>query len=453
MVIVAAGRAARPHQFTGAADDTRAGDCPFCPGFEDATPPEVARTGAGEAGDPDWRVRVFPNLYPIVGGANAGPGTTGVHEVVALSPGHAASLGELDDTHAAEVFLVVRDRVRTHLAAGHAFGLAIVNHRRAAGASIAHPHAQVFALDLVPPAVEGAVARFADAGDDLVLLDARAGYPVLDDADAIPGVLAWSPYAASSPALVRIAHEHAGPDFAAATDEQVIAVAHATRAVLARLHAWLADPPYNLVVHTAPPGTARGRLPLVRGDHAESFGGGGIRAGHRGVGEHHAPRAGRRRPPRDHPGMTATIRIAVMIDAPPDAVWRAVERIETHTEWMADAESITFRSEAHSGVGAAFDCVTRVGPLHTTDHFVVTRWDPSVAMGIEHRGAVTGTGEFVLTPFDDGTATQFSWEESLRFPWWLGGPVGEVAGKPVLERIWRGNLRRLKTIVERGPVA
>jgi uncharacterized protein YndB with AHSA1/START domain len=151
--------------------------------------------------------------------------------------------------------------------------------------------------------------------------------------------------------------------------------------------------------------------------------------------------------------MTATIRIAVVIDAPPDAVWRAVERIDTHTEWMADAESTTFRSDTHAGVGAAFDCVTRVGPLHTTDRFVVTRWDPAVAMGIEHHGAVTGTGEFVLTPVDDGRATQFSWAESLRFPWWLGGLAGEVAGKPVLERIWRGNLRRLKTIVERGPVA
>ena len=45
---------------------------------------------------------------------------------------------------------VLRDRVRTHLAAGHAFAFAILNHLRGAGASIAHPHAQVFALDLVP---------------------------------------------------------------------------------------------------------------------------------------------------------------------------------------------------------------------------------------------------------------------------------------------------------------
>ena len=142
-----------------------------------------------------------------------------------------------------------------------------------------------------------------------------------------------------------------------------------------------------------------------------------------------------------------------MIDASPADVWEAVEEIETHVEWMADAEKITFRSDAHAGVGAAFDCLTVVGPLRTTDHFVVTRWDPGVAMGIEHRGAVTGTGEFTLAPVDDGRTTQFTWEEVLTFPWWMGGPVGEVAGKPVLERVWKGNLRRLKTKVERAPLA
>ena len=155
--------------------------------------------------------------------------------------------------------------------------------------------------------------------------------------------------------------------------------------------------------------------------------------------------------------MSTTIHIAVMIDADPDTVWRAVERIESHVDWMADAETITFRSDAHSGVGAEFDCLTKVGPLRTTDRFVVTRWDPGVAMGIEHRGAVTGTGEFTLTPVDGpggaGAGTQFTWKETLRFPWWLGGPVGEVAGKPVLELIWKGNLRRLKAKVEQPSVA
>jgi uncharacterized protein YndB with AHSA1/START domain len=146
--------------------------------------------------------------------------------------------------------------------------------------------------------------------------------------------------------------------------------------------------------------------------------------------------------------VSVTIHICTTIARPPDHVWRALERIETHTEWMLDAERITFRSERHEGVGAEFDCLTRVGPLHTTDRFVVTRWEPGVAMGIEHTGAVTGVGEFRLRPLAGGDSTQFCWEETLTFPWWLGSLAGERVGRPVLQRIWEGNLRRLKARVE-----
>jgi UDPglucose--hexose-1-phosphate uridylyltransferase len=258
VVIVAAGRAARPHQFASSTgptpDEERDGPCPFCPGNERETPPEHGRTGEGAPDAPGWRVRVFPNLYPIVGGEGAGPGATGAHEVVALSPDHHASFAQLDPNQAAEVFTVLRDRVRAQVDAGHAFALAIVNHRRAAGASIAHPHAQVLALDFVPPVVAAGLERFRDAGEDLVLADAHAGSTLFDDdtAAAHPGVLAWSPYAAASPGMVRVALADAGPSFGAATDAQADAMGRAAREVLARLGAWMVDPPYNLVVHTAP---------------------------------------------------------------------------------------------------------------------------------------------------------------------------------------------------------
>jgi UDPglucose--hexose-1-phosphate uridylyltransferase len=253
-VIVAAGRAARPHQFAAAPDADRGGKCPFCPGNETDTPPERHRTGHGAPDAPGWRVRVFPNLYPIVGGPHAGSGATGAHEVVALSPDHSSSFAALTDDGAAEVFCVLRDRVHAHLETGHAFALAIVNHRRAAGASIAHPHAQVLALDFVPPLVAAGIERFRAADEDLVLADARAGTSLFDDAIASrhPGVLAWSPHAAASPGMVRIALADAGASFAAASDAQVETAGRAVREVLARLSVWMHDPPYNLVVHTTP---------------------------------------------------------------------------------------------------------------------------------------------------------------------------------------------------------
>jgi UDPglucose--hexose-1-phosphate uridylyltransferase len=241
-VIVAAGRAARPVTFAARPGERRAEapDCPFCPGQESQTPPEVARTGTGEAGTPGWRVRVFPNLFPIVE----------THEVVALSPAHGRSLAQLDDDEVVELFTVMRDRVRAHLAAGHAYAVAIVNHLRPAGASIEHPHAQVFALDSVPAAVVERIARFGDAERDLVRDDADPAELVVARAPA----RAWCPSASTSSYLVRVAHEAAGPAFDTADDDVLAATAVTARDVLARYDAALGDPPYNLVVHTAPPG-------------------------------------------------------------------------------------------------------------------------------------------------------------------------------------------------------
>jgi hypothetical protein len=141
------------------------------------------------------------------------------------------------------------------------------------------------------------------------------------------------------------------------------------------------------------------------------------------------------------------IRVAIDIDAPPPVVWAAVEPIERHVEWMADAEAIRFTSESTRGVGTAFDCDTKVGPFRLTDQMLVTEWEPNLAMGIEHHGLVTGRGRFTLErlPLD---RTRFTWAETLVFPVKMGGAAGAFASKPVLTAVWRRNLRRLKQIVE-----
>ncbi|MFN8037060.1 MAG: DUF4921 family protein [Acidimicrobiia bacterium] len=257
-VLVAADRAARPYTL-GATPTPAAGtpeNCPFCPGHEAMTPPEVHRTGTGAPDTPGWRVRVVPNLYPAVGGEHAGEGATGAHEVIVLSPSHQRSWGQLDDAEATEALTVLRDRTRTHLAGGRTFVQPIVNHGRAAGASIEHPHAQLVALDVVPPLVRARIERFADGGEDLVTAElARA---MRADLTVVTGAaVAWCPPAASSPYEMRVAHRSTRARFDEATDVEVGVVAVAVRDALARLLAAAGDVPYNLVVHSAPPGPAR----------------------------------------------------------------------------------------------------------------------------------------------------------------------------------------------------
>ena len=140
------------------------------------------------------------------------------------------------------------------------------------------------------------------------------------------------------------------------------------------------------------------------------------------------------------------IAVGITIAAQPAEVWRVIEPVEDHVDWMADAESIRFTTAQTRGVGTAFDCVTRVGPFRTTDRMEIVEWDAPRSMGIEHRGMVTGRGRFTLDP--SGNGTRFSWDENLTFPWWMGGAAGAFVAKPVLRAIWRRNLRRLKNIVE-----
>lgn len=144
------------------------------------------------------------------------------------------------------------------------------------------------------------------------------------------------------------------------------------------------------------------------------------------------------------------IRVSIDISAPIERVWQIVEPVERHVDWMADAESIDFVTDQRRGVGTSFLCRTKVGPIRLTDKMRITRWEPNRAMGVEHVGLVTGSGEFTLTALDN-TRTQFVWEEKLTFPWWLGGPLGAfVGGKIVLRGIWRANLRRLASLCEAG---
>jgi carbon monoxide dehydrogenase subunit G len=143
------------------------------------------------------------------------------------------------------------------------------------------------------------------------------------------------------------------------------------------------------------------------------------------------------------------IRTEVIIDAPPDAVWRRLADIADHVSWMADAAAIRFTGDDRTGVGTTFECETRLGPLRTTDVMEVTEWREAAAMGVRHSGLFTGTGRFELSPAGAGR-TRLTWNEDLRFPWWLGGPVGATVARPILRAVWRGNLRRFATRVTRA---
>lgn len=269
-VVVAAERAERPHTFGGMErpNRDRAPNCPFCPGNEHQTTPEELRTGTGDPNTPGWRIRVFPNMYPIAAGGatrrndatdpwrDTRP-STGAHEVALMSPVHRLSFADLDDEDAVAFFTVLRDRALVHEARGHTYTQLLVNHGTAAGASIEHPHAQIISVDFVPEPVEGIAQRGLALGRPVVEVarEREAGGPqalVVHDR-----ATAWVPWAGATPYITYVAPNADCARLNDARDSDVAAVALACRDVLRLARAELGEQPYNLMVTSAANGDDR----------------------------------------------------------------------------------------------------------------------------------------------------------------------------------------------------
>jgi hypothetical protein len=144
------------------------------------------------------------------------------------------------------------------------------------------------------------------------------------------------------------------------------------------------------------------------------------------------------------------VELTIDFDATVERVWAVLADLGSHPEWMRDAGAIRFLSEQRSGVGTSFSVPTRIGPLRTEDVMTVTEWEEGKSIAARHEGAVSGVGRFELRSHESGT--ELRWNEALSFPWWLGGTAGAALAKPILRRVWRRNLERLRSRVEvNGP--
>jgi hypothetical protein len=77
----------------------------------------------------------------------------------------------------------------------------------------------------------------------------------------------------------------------------------------------------------------------------------------------------------------------------------------------------------------------------------VVDWVDGQSISVEHKGIVTGRGEFSLQTINDDRSA-ITWNETLRFPWLLGGRVGELIARPLMLWIWKGNLEAFAAIAE-----
>lgn len=269
-MIIATERARRPSDFSRY-DVALHGpaNCPFCPGHESKTPPEVlAYRNGSQPNQSGWSLRVVPNKFPalrVEGNlSREGEGLydrmsgVGAHEVIIETPEHAGSLGDLPDKRVEDLFWAFRDRI-VDLKKDRRLRYIIPfkNHGEPAGASLEHPHSQLIALPVVPKRaqeeLDGALRYFEFKERcvycDILRQDIAGGSRLVIETDHV-AVLA--PYASRFPFETWVVPKLHVSHFEDVTIELMQQLGSVVRSLVRRLDKVLERPPFNLMIHTAP---------------------------------------------------------------------------------------------------------------------------------------------------------------------------------------------------------
>jgi len=196
----------------------------------------------------EWLVRVVPNKYPIVPGA-------GRHLVVIETPRHGEELESLGSTHLETVVCSYRRALgEASSVAGVLYALLFRNQGVAGGASLAHPHAQVAGIDVVPDRVRRREARshryHRTTGRclvcDMIAAEEAEGVRLVT---AAPEFVAFVPWAAEVRCEVWIVPCRHQADFRGLIDDEVAGLAAVLRDVLSRVGAVSAA--YNVTLESS----------------------------------------------------------------------------------------------------------------------------------------------------------------------------------------------------------
>jgi len=271
-VIIATERSQRPSDFAIVREQKRGGYCPFCPGNEEDTPPEVLayrpEPENGEADASSWSLRVVPNKFPALmvegdldregEGAYDLMNGVGAHEVVIETPDHDATIPGMPIEQVTDVLWAYRDRM-VDLKQDIRFRYVMIfkNHGATAGASLEHAHSQLIALPIVPRIVDdemrGSREHFGYKERciycDIVHQEMQDGTRVVYQNEQFLVICPYAPKFAFECWILPKEHMAA---YEEAPREVMVGLADALKATLGKLTIALDDPPYNLMLHTLP---------------------------------------------------------------------------------------------------------------------------------------------------------------------------------------------------------
>jgi len=135
--------------------------CPFCPGNEYMTPPEIFRLGGKK-----WKTRVFENAFPIFKPEKGKikkinkmfllKPAFGYHEIIVESPNHNSTFVNYEHVKNTIETYIQRFRYLSKLKNVNHISI-FKNYGRNAGASLTHPHSQIITTSFLPDEIKNEI--------------------------------------------------------------------------------------------------------------------------------------------------------------------------------------------------------------------------------------------------------------------------------------------------------
>lgn len=267
-VIIATERAKRPEEMVVRRELKPLAEfvptCPFCPGNENKTPPEIFRI----ADNGSWKVRVVPNKFAALARDQEPLRTIhrsrrsingfGVHDVIIESPQHSAVIALMSDEHVAEILRTYKsryDELSKDLRIAHI--TIFKNHGQDAGTSLEHTHSQLIASPVISHQVR---QRFYEA---LRHYDEYGECPscqmIKEELSEQTRVVMLTKYfaalelfASPTPFCTHICPLRHRASFGDITPEEINDLASVLRLMLAKFYVGLQNPDFNFTIRTAP---------------------------------------------------------------------------------------------------------------------------------------------------------------------------------------------------------
>jgi UDPglucose--hexose-1-phosphate uridylyltransferase len=244
--------------------------CPFCPGNEARTPPEIFayRKEASRPNGPGWSVRVIPEADPYFRierdllregvGLYDRISPRGASELIVESPSHDDTVATLGEGQWEQVLWMYAERIRDLKQDRRIRDILVTRRHRAPGARLTHPYSRLTAIPIIFDDVRRKLRECREYYEykrrcvycDMIRQEIAAGDRVVRLTNHF---LALSPYAARSPFETWILpRRHSCLYEGALSGEVVSELAGILSGLFRTLTGKLGDPPLEMTLYTAP---------------------------------------------------------------------------------------------------------------------------------------------------------------------------------------------------------